>query len=211
MARNHMASSSIRPGQGWRAGRRAPQSSFKESVRDRSAEPRKRNRSRGFSFVFVLNWIGMRITSPAFQHGETIPRRFGRNFENINPPLAVHDVPSRAVSFVLFMDDPDVPSAARVPVWDHWVVFNVPSGVTEIPEAWKVSGVQGSGTRGEKDYAGPVPPDKEHRYFFRVYALDAMLDLREGASRQEVTNAMRGHVLASAELMGRFAPSGMNG
>lgn len=149
----------------------------------------------------------MKLTSAAFHDGETIPTRFGRDFENINPPLAIEDIPVEAASLVLIMEDPDVPEAAGVPVWDHWIVFNIPADVSEIPEAWSPSGLRGKGTRGELEYGGPRPPDREHRYYFRVYALNTMLDLHEGCSKQDILNAAQGHILATAELMGRFAPA----
>ena len=148
----------------------------------------------------------MNLTSPAFSHGGTIPRKYGRDFENINPPLLIEDVPTSAVSLVLFMDDPDVPKAAGVPVWDHWVVFNMSPELRQIPENWQVEGVRGIGTRGELNYGGPRPPDREHRYFFKLYALDCTLELPEGASKDEVVTAMAGHVIKTTELMGRFAP-----
>ncbi|HCC83724.1 TPA: YbhB/YbcL family Raf kinase inhibitor-like protein [Candidatus Uhrbacteria bacterium] len=148
----------------------------------------------------------MKLSSSAFNNGGTIPERFGRDYDNINPPLLIEEVPSDAVSLVLFMYDPDVPPAAGVPVWDHWVVFNIPADIRIIHEGWKTTGVRGQGTRGELDYGGPRPPDREHRYFFRVYALDAMLDLPEGSNKQQVSNAVNGHVLETAELMGRYAP-----
>lgn len=149
----------------------------------------------------------MRLTSPAFAHGDTIPERYGREFANINPPLTITDVPSGAVSLVLIMDDPDVPEAAGVPVWIHWVVFNISPSTSTIPEAWQPTGVRGKGTRGELDYGGPRPPDREHRYFFHLLALDCMLTLPEGATAADVRAAAEGHVLAATELMGRFAPA----
>lgn len=98
----------------------------------------------------------MKLTSAAFHDEETIPTRFGRDFENINPPLAIEDIPVEAASLVLIMEDPDVPEAAGVPIWDHWIVFNIPADVSEIPEAWSPSGLRGKGTRGELEYGGPV-------------------------------------------------------
>lgn len=148
----------------------------------------------------------MNITSSAFQNGEVIPRRFGRDFENINPSLVIESVPNNAVSLVLIMEDPDVPSAAGVPVWDHWVVFNIPPNTKNIPEVWSPTGIRGKGTRGELDYGGPRPPDREHRYYFCVYALNRMLNLPEGSSKQDVLDAAKDYVLAKAELMGRFSP-----
>ena len=148
----------------------------------------------------------MKLTSPAFQYGETIPQKYGRDFENVNPPLLIEAVPEGAKSLVLVMDDPDVPEAAGVPVWDHWVVFNISPRIAQIVENWAVEGRRGIGTRGEKEYGGPRPPDREHRYFFKLYALDTELDLLEGATKQQVESTMEGHVLDRAELMGLFAP-----
>lgn len=149
----------------------------------------------------------MLLTSPAFLHGETIPKKFSQDGENINPPLAWSGVPDGTQSCALVMEDPDVPPAAGVPVWDHWIVWNIPAEITSIPEAWQVVGTSGKGTRGELRYSGPRPPDKEHRYFFHVYALDAVLDLREGASKADLIKTIRDHILAEAVLMGRCAPS----
>lgn len=150
----------------------------------------------------------MKITSPAFNHGEHIPKKYGRDFENVNPPLVFEDIPTGTASLVLTMDDPDVPEAAGVSVWDHWVVFNIPANTRTISERWQPTGVRGKGTRGELEYGGPRPPDREHRYFFKLYALDTMLDLAEGANKQEVVTAMEGHVVDQAELVGLFVPSG---
>ncbi|MEK7632784.1 MAG: YbhB/YbcL family Raf kinase inhibitor-like protein [Patescibacteria group bacterium] len=136
-----------------------------------------------------------------------IPKKYGRDFENVNPPLRIEDVPEEAVSLVLTMDDPDIPEAVGIPVWDHWVVFNLSPNVCDIPEHWSVEGIRGKGTRGELGYGGPRPPDKEHRYFFTVYAIDILLDLSEGATKVECIDAMADHVLEKAELMGRFAPT----
>ncbi len=149
----------------------------------------------------------MKLSSPAFQNGSLIPQKYGRDFENVNPPLIIDGVPKEAKSLVLLMDDPDVPEAAGVPVWDHWVVFNIPPTIQSIPENWKVIGVRVKGTRGELDYGGPRPPDKEHRYFFKLYALDCLLNLLEGSSKQEIIDAMQNHIIDEAELMGRFAPT----
>ncbi len=148
----------------------------------------------------------MYLTSPTFSDGAVIPKKYSRDVENINPPLAWGQVPDGTQSFALVMEDPDVPPAAGVPVWDHWVVWNIPRTITEIPEAWEVEGVLGKGTRGESTYAGPRPPDKEHRYFFRLYALDVMLSLASGSSKSELIAAMQNHILAEATLMGRFSP-----
>ncbi|MCP4659212.1 MAG: YbhB/YbcL family Raf kinase inhibitor-like protein [bacterium] len=147
----------------------------------------------------------MKLSSPAFEHGERIPSRFTCDGANHAPPLQISDVPPGAKSLVLIMDDPDVPTVLRSDgMWDHWVVFNIPVGTTEIREGEEPDGVHGKGTGGNLAYFGPCPPDREHRYFFKVYALDAELDLPEGATKQEVENALENHLLAKAELMGRY-------
>lgn len=148
----------------------------------------------------------MKLTSPAFEHQGVIPTKYTQWGEDINPQLHVSGVPEEAVSLVLIMDDPDVPDDAPVDVWDHWVVFNIPSSVAEIPEHWGVQGVRGIGTRQSLTYSGPKPPDREHRYFFKLYALDAILDLPEGSTKSEVEQAMQGQVIEQAELIGRCAP-----
>ena len=103
------------------------------------------------------------------------------------------------------MDDPDVPKHLRPDgMWDHWVVFNIPPNRTSLDEGEEPSGVRGIGTGQNLDYYGPCPPDREHRYYFRLYALDTELDLPEGATKKEVESAMEGHILEQAVLMGRY-------
>ncbi len=155
----------------------------------------------------LVESIPMHLSSPAFRNDEMIPQRFGLDFENVNPPLVIEGVPDGTVSLVVIIEDPDLPTTAPVAIWDHWVVFNIPPTITSIPEGWQPTGVRGVGTRGQLDYTGPRPPDREHRYFFRVYALDTMLDLVEGARKEEILEAASPHIIASAELMGRFAPA----
>lgn len=146
----------------------------------------------------------MRLTSTAFKQGQPIPSKYTCDGENINPPLDISGVPSSARSRALIMDDPDVPAAAGIKVWDHWVVFNMPVTLTSIAENEQPPGVRGQGTRGSLSYGGPCPPDREHRYFFKLYALDDVLSLKEGATKSEVERAMRGHIVAQAELMGTY-------
>jgi Raf kinase inhibitor-like YbhB/YbcL family protein len=151
----------------------------------------------------------MELFSPAFKSGDMLPQKYGRDFENINPPLSWSGLPEETQSLVLLMEDPDVPTSAGVLVWDHWVVFNIAPSLSHIPEAWQVSGRRGRGTRGELEYGGPKPPDREHRYFFKLLALNTVLDLPEGATKQDVLAASEGHVLDQAEVVGRFAPEGL--
>jgi hypothetical protein len=146
----------------------------------------------------------MKIESSAFKNGASIPPRYAKQGDNVSPPLSISGVPPEARSLVLIMDDPDAPRG----LFTHWVVFNIPPvawfAENEVPKGARV----GKNSWGEAGYGGPQPPDREHRYFFRLYALDRMLDLPKGASREQVEAAMKGHVIAQAEWMGRFAPQG---
>ncbi|MBI4149355.1 YbhB/YbcL family Raf kinase inhibitor-like protein [Candidatus Woesearchaeota archaeon] len=145
----------------------------------------------------------MQLSSQAFVHNGSIPSQYTCDGNNTSPPLAMSGVPKEAISLVLIMDDPDaVKPAGRV--WDHWIVFNIPPTTTIIEEGKEPKGIQGRGTSGSSGYQGPCPPDAEHRYFFKLYALDTMLRLPEGAAKKEVEAAMQGHVLAKAELRGRY-------
>lgn len=147
----------------------------------------------------------MFLTSSAFQAGGKIPSKYTCDGEGISPPLMISDVPSAAKSLVLIMDDPDVPKHLRSDgMWDHWIVFNIPVSTVSIGEGEQPKGIPGKGTSGDFVYLGPAPPDREHRYFFKLYALDTQLTVKEGATKPEVEGAMKEHVLAEAELMGRY-------
>lgn len=146
----------------------------------------------------------MLISSKAFKQGETIPTKYTCDGEDVNPELAIQGVPKVAKSLVLIMDDPDVPKERRPDgMFVHWVIFNLPPDTTLIKENSIPKGTLGSGTM-RLGYQGPCPPDRQHRYFFKLYALDKTLSLKEGADKTEVENAMKGHILASAELMGVY-------
>lgn len=147
----------------------------------------------------------MQLTSTAFQEGGIIPSRYTCEGKNINPPLAIAEVPQNASSLVLIMDDPDVPAYLRKDrIWDHWIHFNIPPHTTKIIEGENPPGIAGKTTFGHNTYGGPCPPDAEHRYFFKLYALDCTLDLTEEAQKKEIESAMEGHILAKAQLMGRY-------
>lgn len=151
----------------------------------------------------------MKLISPAFQEGGAIPAKYTCDGQNINPPLQISDVPAGAKSLVLLMDDPDIPEIAKknfnVEIWDHWVVFNISPTIKEIAEGENPSGELGKNTRGNLAYGGPCPPDREHRYFFKLYALDTNLNLPGGSTKAEVEQTMKGHILQTAELIGRYA------
>lgn len=143
---------------------------------------------------------GVEIKSSAFENNQSIPSKHTCDGEDINPHLYFLDVPEDAVTLVLIMDDPDAP----IGCWDHWVVFNIPSNVKEVKEGKEPLGVHGEGTSGNLEYHGPCPPDREHRYFFKLYALDRELYLKEGCSKIEVEKAMEGHIITKAELIGLY-------
>ncbi len=151
----------------------------------------------------------MRITSSAFEDGALIPSLYTCDGNRtLSPALSFTDVPEDTVSLVLIMDDPDVPKALRPDgVFDHWVLFNIPPETRGIPEGGTV-GIAGANGRGEPAYAGPCPPPEyepsEHRYFFKLYALDSTLSFSEGVTKKEVEQAMEGHILQQAQLVGRY-------
>lgn len=156
----------------------------------------------------------MKLTSPAFSAGEKIPPKYTCDGGNISPPLKFEQVPANAGSLVLIMDDPDIPEEVRqsrgINVFDHLVLFNIAPTTDSIKENSSV-GIPGKNGRGDNKYTGPCPPPQyqpqEHRYFFKLYALDTTLNLKEGATKAEVEQAMQGHIIAQAELMGRYERS----
>jgi len=147
----------------------------------------------------------MKLTSNAFENEGKIPSKYTCDGANVSPQLTIADVPAEAKSLVLIMDDPDVPTHIREDgMWDHWVVFNIPPDVREIPEGEEPAGTPGLGTNGDIGYFGPCPPDREHRYFFKLYALDKMLDLPEKTDKITVEKEMTESVIDKAHLMGRY-------
>ncbi len=150
----------------------------------------------------------MKLTSTAFHHGKKIPSIYTCDGKNISPPLSIAEAPEGTQSFVLLMDDPDIPDFAKqnynIEVWDHWVVFNIPPDTTEIPEGKNPKGILGKNTRGNLAYGGPCPPDREHRYMFKLYALHTLLSLEEGATKKEVEQAMKGKIIEETVLIGVY-------
>ena len=160
-----------------------------------------------FSLVLENSASAFELVSSAFKNGEYIPGEYSCKGKDISPPLEWTGMPEGTRSFALICDDPDAP----VGTWIHWVIFNLPAEKTGLEE--NLSGqnrlsdgaLQGKNSWGKLGYGGPCPPPgKPHRYFFKLYALDTMLDLKSGATKQELLKAMEGHVLAEAELMGLF-------
>jgi Raf kinase inhibitor-like YbhB/YbcL family protein len=144
----------------------------------------------------------MRITSPVFRNGDFLPRQYTRDGEDKSPPLRIEDVPANTQSLVLIVDDPDAPRG----VFTHWIVFDLDPKTFDIGEDHAPENArQGTNDWGQVEYGGPKPPSGEHRYFFRLFALDRKLDLSRGSTRRQVEGAMQGHVIATAELMGRYS------
>jgi hypothetical protein len=148
----------------------------------------------------------MELSSTAFSNGGAIPRRFGYGEDNVSPPLEIGGVPDGTESLALVIDDPDAMEPAGR-VWDHWVVWNIPPGTRRIPEgSLPEEAEEGTTDYGETGYGGPNPPDREHTYRFRLYALDTRLDLPASARKADLEKTMNGHVLERADLSGTYAP-----
>lgn len=142
----------------------------------------------------------MKITSLAFPSFNYMPYEYTCDGKNVNPELRIEDVPERAKSLALIMDDPDAPRG----IWVHWVVWNIPPDIKLIAKGNEPEGIQGKTDFGTTGYGGPCPPSGIHRYFFKIYALDATLNLSEGSTKKELENAMKGHILEKAELVGLY-------
>ncbi len=146
------------------------------------------------------------VSSGAFAQGGTIPVEYTCDGSDVSPPLVFSGIPESAGSIALVMDDPDAPGKT----WVHWVIFNIPVNTKQLAEGIPGKGtlndgsMQGMTDFGRVGYGGPCPPSGTHRYYFKVYALDTVLDLQPGASKQQLEKVMEGHVLAKAELMGRY-------
>lgn len=144
----------------------------------------------------------MKIEIPDFAYGEHIPFQFTKYGENQRPDVQIKEVPAHARSLALIMDDPDAPKGT----FTHWVAFNLLPSTHQIEGNEVITdGLEGQNDWNETAYGGPRPPDGEHRYYFRLYALDRVLELPEGITRSTLEEAMRGHVIAKAEWMGRFS------
>ncbi len=146
----------------------------------------------------------MKITSPAFENSTKIPAKYTCDGGNVNPPLSFSDIPQNAKSLVLIVDDPDAPSGT----WVHWVVFNIDPKAGEVLEnSIPKNGIEGPTSFGKKGFGGPCPPSGVHRYFFKLYALDIVLNLAN-PDKKTLEKFMQVHVLAAAELTGLYSRIG---
>ena len=144
----------------------------------------------------------MKITSQAITDGGKIPNKYSRYGENRIPPLHFEEIPEKARSLALIVDDPDAPSGT----FNHWILFNIDPRTRDIKEdCVPVMATQGRNDFGDVEYGGPKPPSGEHRYFFRAYALDTVLPLSRGIRRADLEREMKDHIVDSATLMGKYA------
>lgn len=151
--------------------------------------------------------MSFKLISAAFDEGAYIPAKYSGEGKDVSPPLKWTDPPTGTKTFALIMDDPDAPMGT----WVHWVAWNIGPDVRELPEAVPTSKTLDTGVRQgttnfkTTGYGGPMPPrGSDHRYYFKLYALDSAIDLAPGASKADLVKAMNGHVLEEAQLMGRY-------
>ena len=148
--------------------------------------------------------MSLNLKSDAFVSGQSIPAKYTCVGKNVSPALTWSDPPAGTRSFALIVDDPDAPMGT----WVHWVLFNIPADQHDLAEDLPVTGNAiyfGKNSSGNTRYDGPCPPSGTHRYYFKLYALDTLVDLRPGATKDELLKAMQGHTLAQGELMGTFS------
>ncbi len=151
--------------------------------------------------------MSLTLSSPAFAPGQPIPEKFSCKGSSVSPALAWSGAPADTASFALIVEDPDAPAGT----WVHWVIYNIPATSKGLAEAvapqptFDDGAAQGMNSGNRRYYEGPCPPSGTHRYFFRLYALNARLDLAPGATADQLRRAMQGHILAQGELMGTFS------
>ena len=148
----------------------------------------------------------IKIKSTAFEEGGMIPKQYTCDGTDISPPLAWSSVPNGTKSIALICDDPDAPMGT----WVHWVLFNLPADMKELPEGvppqktLENGSIQGMNDFRKIGYGGPCPPSGTHRYYFKLYALDTEMNLEPGITKRELLKAMEGHILAEGQLMGKY-------
>lgn len=143
----------------------------------------------------------MKITSHAFEHEGYIPEKYSCKGDDINPPLNIEELPEGTKTLAMIMDDPDAPGGTFV----HWVIWNIPC-INQIEENSVPQGAkEGKNNFGKAGYGGPCPPSGTHRYYFKLYALDTELELNQGALKEDLEQAMEGHIIEQATLMGNFS------
>lgn len=157
------------------------------------------------TIALVFIWgkaVAFTLISSAFNANSVIPSEYTCDGENLSPPLVWSGAPENTKSFALIMDDPDAP----VGLWTHWVLWNIPAEITTFTQNISLPAkiIQGKNSWDNNSYGGPCPPNGQHRYFFRLYALDELLDIPATSTQQDLLQAMEGHILAKTELMGLY-------
>jgi len=159
-----------------------------------------------FLFSYALGQTGtkieaLKISSPAFENGGKIPKEYTCDGKNVNPPLKIENAPSNAKSLALVFDDIDAPRGTYV----HWIVWNIDPGLKEIRENSVPEGVvQGMNDFKKRNYGGPCPPGRAHKYIFKIYALDTLLNLNPNGTKKDLEKAMEGHIVSRGQLMGSY-------
>lgn len=148
--------------------------------------------------VRAVDYKRLRVESTAFPEGGLIPERYTCDGKNISPPFIIHHIPEETVCLALIMEDPDAPGGT----WVHWLLWNMP--VTSHIDENYIHGVKGLNDFGTNNYRGPCPPDIVHRYFFKLYALNELLDLPAGSRKYELTKSMSSHIVAFGEYSGLY-------
>ncbi len=154
-----------------------------------------------FSNVYLIGeTLAMKVESSAFKANQKIPRKYTCDGQDVSPPLTFRDIPKETKSLAIIVEDPDAPSG----IFDHWVAWNIPGDTNELAEGAQIAN-QGTNHFREMRYRGPCPPKgKPHRYFFKVYALDTLLTLPNGISKEQLEDALDEHILAQGELIGIY-------
>ena len=148
----------------------------------------------------------MKLTSSAFNNNSIIPSKYGYHHGNFSPPLKIENIPDNTKSLVLIMDDPDaLPAVGKI--WVHWTLWNISPQTSEILEnTIPVDCIQGLTDFEEIGYGGPAPPDKEHTYFFRLFAIDKKIELKEGVSRDDLEKEIENSIIEECFLKGKYSP-----
>jgi Raf kinase inhibitor-like YbhB/YbcL family protein len=171
-----------------------------------------------FSLLLILNVdffyykinegkMNFKISSPSFKEGELIPTKYTCDGANTSPPLMWTAPPEKTKSFALINDDPDAP----IGDWVHWILFNVPADAKELKEessskhTLPKGTIEGMNDFRKNNYGGPCPPSGTHRYFFKLYALDLILNLKEGSSKNDLEKAMVKHIITESSLMAKYS------
>lgn len=147
---------------------------------------------------------GMRITSPAFENNGILPKKYSCDGDEISPPLEISQVPSQAQSLVLIVEDPDAPSG----LFTHWIIWNIEPDIEKIEEGrLPKGGIAGKNSIGDETFVSPCPPSGTHRYYFRLFALDTVLELPKGSTRDELEFTIKNHIIDKSDLLAKYSRS----